>query len=226
MKIATRVAVFHIYLVTSASCGLNTNGLGDEEDFVPDVVPDETQPDVSETADNEATGEDAAEEVRDEVPDESQLNESVDAADVEEVEDTAGDEGDGEAEDGEAIDPCAPPEIPSVGVYLFYCLNDDSRFDMTLWRWVDRLGEPDIVWGVEPGCATRGSRTLWCELSFYNGGWEFNIELSGSECGWSCCGPGTSAPYGMPRLWRNGTEILVENVPNYDGTGCNHSFRL
>lgn len=227
MRVATRVAVFLSSLMTWTSCGLNTAGIGDDENSAPDIVPDEIMSDVSEVIDNEVTEENSDREESGDAyevePDEGMLeDESTDSLDAEEdfseVEDSE--------EDGETVDPCAPPDIPTTGIWLFFCLTADARTDMTMWRWVDRDELPDIEWSQESGCTVRNSRILFCDLSLYSA-WRpatvhFNIAMRGSL--WSC--EGFDTPYGQPRVWIDGLEIMLGMAPGAPPGSSNHTFRL
>ncbi len=224
-----RVALFVVSLMTwAAGCSLNTAGQGDdEEDHLPDIVPDETSPDVFEADTAETPEEDAAEETRDEAGNESELEGTADTPDTEETEDAAGagDEG------GETVDPCPLPEIPTTGIYLFYCPVEIGPIDMALGRYVEREGAPNIEWSYDTSCRTSGAYFLWCNLTSYNS-WSpatvyFNVAMDSGTL-WACIGdpPGTpSSPYGLPRLWQNGVELTVETAPNPVG-GFNYVFRL
>jgi hypothetical protein len=235
MMTAKRVALFMLSLAVGASCALDTEGQGnDEEDQVPDIVPDEATPDVSEVDTTEVVEEDAGEESRDETddesePDEVEPDETTDAPDAEaaedvaEAEDESGEE-DGDAIDGEAIDPCTPPEIPTTGrIWLFYCLAEEGPTEMVMWRWIRREWAPYVLWEREPGCSRASTTSLWCEVEYYHTAiFYFNIEMPGLGIGWSC-GPALSAPYGTPRVWLDGLEIPVSAESNGMG-GCNHVF--
>ena len=128
----------------------------------------------------------------------------------------------------ELEDPCALPTIPSTGLYVFYCLNEDRTTDMTLWRSVDQPG-PDIEWGIEPGCATTDTISLFCNMdtSEYGTGRKtikFKIEIPGIGIGWSC-GPGLEVNHGNPRLFYNNHERTLEIVDDGDG-GCYHQSSI
>ena len=210
-------------------CGLNTAGQGpDDDDQSPsDILAEEVEPDITEadvpetdTADDrfELAGEDASPEAPDEVS-EVDVEETEDAG----PEDEASEE-DGETEDGETADPCTPPEIPSVGLYLWYCAP--TAIDMTVMRWVDRPSGTDVVWSSAPGCNRSSTRVLFCSLTDYGAAsvYYFNITTPGFDPGWSC-GPGFEVTHGIPRVFWNGIELEVGVIDNGYG-GCNHTFAI
>ncbi|MBI5072046.1 hypothetical protein HZB93_04145 [Candidatus Falkowbacteria bacterium] len=228
-------------------CGLDTGGMGEPDDGAlpdiveegePDIGPDEAATDVSEadqedvaedagedeTADetepDEASPDEAAEDVTD-VPDETEPEDADDAAD--EAGDEASDEG-GETEDGEP-DPCALPEIPATGIFVWYCFDYDLSSPMSLEFQAERAGIPVVSWRAAPGCSTTRGRRLECTLTptVWDATYIFNIRLDpGVGIGWSC-GPELLAIWGTPHVWLDGVELTVTSVTNGDG-GCNHSF--
>lgn len=243
MRIATRVAVFMASLMTGVGCGLNTDGLwqGDGTDASEDIEPEEIEFDDSgeefldaeiedvsppDTEDRFEVDTPETDGEIDYVTDE--IGPEIDAEDAEPedvVEDESSEE-DGEAEDGGTVDPCAPPTIPTDGLYLFFCFEDDIVSELIMWRWVYRDWGPAVIWETEPGCRIASSRTLFCPVEIYlDATYYFNVEMPGTgPIGWSC-GPGLTAPMGMPRVWLYGIPLAVTFVDNGAG-GCNHTFTV
>ncbi|MFA5413695.1 MAG: hypothetical protein WC348_04130 [Patescibacteria group bacterium] len=222
-KLVTIVVAFAVALFV-ASCGLNTDGMGDDDGALPDISPDETEPDLPEVAEDadEDTGPDEA--TPDEtVEDVTEVAED-DADEDGESEDVGGDEADGdETDDGGIVDPCERPDIPALGVYVFFCFVDDITADMSLSLQIERGGLPIFPWAEILDCTATGTRSMFCELPlYYNGVYIFNVEIPGVGIGWSC-GPGTDVLWGMPRVWVNHAEQTVRTIPNVDD-GCNHQF--
>lgn len=235
----TKLVALTIYFVIGG-CGLDTGGMGEpDEGALPDIV-EEVAPDVSE-ADQEDVAEDAGEdETADETsePDEASPDEAAedvtDVPDETEPEDAIRDEADeggdegGEAEDGDTEDgepdPCARPEIPTTGLFVFYCFDYDLLSPMHLWLQIERSGIPVVSWSIAPGCTTGRSRRLECTLTLvWDALYKFNTELDpGVGIGWSC-GPELLAIWGTPHVWLDGVELTVTSVTN-GGGGCNHSF--
>ncbi|MFA5129187.1 MAG: hypothetical protein WC445_04535 [Patescibacteria group bacterium] len=224
----TKLATIAVALVTfvAMGCGLSTEGMGMDDGSAPDVEPDEIEPDISEAdaaeddaEPDETTPDETAEDAEEDLPEVTD-----DVAEDGEPEDVGGDEADGdEAEDGGVVDPCERPDIPALGIYLFYCFTDDLHSDMTLWLQIERGGLPIVGWSEVTGCTATGVRSMFCELPlYYNAVYFFNIETPGVGIGWSC-GPGTDVLWGTPRIWVNHAEQTVRVVPNMDG-GCNHQF--
>jgi len=214
-----------------AGCGLETMGQGsDSDDFAePDIGPDEVESDVPEV-DREDVAEDETSEPDEATPDETDEDvtdvpedaEPEDAAETE-AEDEDGDAEDGDTEDGE-VDPCALPEIPTTGIFVFYCFDYDLLSPMHLWLQIERSGIPVVIWSEAPGCSTARSRRLECTLTLvWDALYKFNIELDpGVGIGWSC-GPELIEVWGHPRVWLNGRELVVTPMTN-GSDGCNHSF--
>ncbi|MBU1146415.1 hypothetical protein KKD80_02610 [Patescibacteria group bacterium] len=203
-----------------ASCGLETEGFGESgldtmpeasPDAEPDILeeddagPDEVAPDVPETAEDDAGEDEATDE-----------GSEADAEDAETE--------DSDVEDG-TIDPCALPEIPTTGLFIFYCFDYDLLSPMDLEFQVEQGGIPIISWRASLECSVTRSRRLECTLAplVWNASYIFNIRLdSGIGIGWSC-GPELLAIWGTPHVWLDGTELAVTSVTNGDG-GCNHGF--
>lgn len=231
-----------------ASCGLDTEGLGEpdegtlpeaSDDTEPDIGPDEIVADVpGEDAAEEDSGHDEAtpEETTEDTVDSTEDAEPEDADDAEDVVDDAADEGseadaedagteDGDAEDG-AIDPCALPEIPTTGIFIFYCFDYDLLSPFALEFQIEQGGLPVVSWRGSPECTfTSRSRRFECTLTplVWDATYVWNIRLDpGVGIGWSC-GPELLEIWGTPRAWLNGVELAVDPVTNGDG-GCNHSF--
>jgi hypothetical protein len=236
-KMKGKLASFWI-LTFLFGCGLNTAGQGpDDDDQGPSDVPaEEAGPDIVEEdvsapdSDDdrfELFSEDASLEVLDET---SEIEETADETDSEEAEDAGPEdeasEEDGETEDGEITDPCAPPEIPTTGLYLWYCISEPASLDMAVERWVERLSGPPIVWAFEPGCYALDARSIFCLMADYGPGstYYFNITTPTFGAGWSC-GPDLEVNHGVPHIWHDGRELEVSVVDNGYG-GCNHSFEI
>lgn len=226
-KLVAMVALF------LTGCGLDTMGQGSgSDDFAePDIGPDEVEPDVPEADQEDATEDETADEVEPDeaTPDETDedimdIVEDVEPEDAAEAEAEAEAEDEGGEEDGEVVDPCARPDIPATGLYVFYCFVDDLRSDMTLWLQIERSGVPIVAWRAEPGCTATSARSLFCELDLrYNAVYLVNITLDPSiGIGWSC-GPGLAETWGTPRVWLDRREQIVTPRANMDG-GCNHLF--
>lgn len=220
-------------------CGLETSGSGPgDDDYGPSDVPaEEAGPDISgdevpDTAEDhfELVEEDASPETADEAgPDETEetADEAADSAEAEDAGPDESGEEDGETEDGGTADPCAPPDIPTTGLWLWYCIpGTTTLIDMTVEREVNRLSEPDILWGLEPACSRHSTRILLCSMTDYGAAsiYVFNITTPGFDPGWSC-GPGLEVTHGVPRIWYYGWELEVGVVANHDG-GCNHTFEI
>lgn len=225
-----------------AGCGLDTAGQGQADDGWTDIVPDEIEPDL---ADSEPDVLDLAEvEPPPEATDEASADEADGATDeaAPEAEDVSGEDGGEEAEDvhdvtdeggegdSEVTDPCAPPEIPTTGLYFFYCVRDGWLTDLTLERWVDRAGTglPDDLWGVEPDCIDYDTRSLFCEVRLTGPG-TLNFNIRQLSMPWACDHLTTPYAYGTPRLWWDGTELaLGDPVWNGDTSsdGCNYTCVL
>ncbi len=229
-------------------CGLDTSGMGEEDEgALPDIVEeaesdmemDEVAPDVPEEDLTEDTGEDetvddvadeaSPDEVAEDVTDVPDETEPEDAAE-DEVTDEGGEEDggaeDGDIEDGEP-DPCALPEIPTTGIFIFYCFDYDLSSPMSLEFQAERAGIPVVSWRAAPGCSTTRGRRLECTLTptMWGATYIFNIRLDpGVGIGWSC-GPELLAIWGTPRVWLDGVELPITPVTNGDG-GCNHSFLI
>lgn len=244
----TKLVAIMIALFVVTSCGLDTEGLGapDEgtlpdvsDDAEPDIGPDETEGEdtgederTDETEPDETSPDEAAEDVMD-IPEDAEPEDAI----GDEAADEAGDEGgeaetedgsteDGDAEDGET-DPCALPEIPATGIFIFYCFFDypELMSPMHLWLEIERGGTPVIPWGGVPGCSvTTRSHRLECALPVvWSALYKFNIELDpGVGVGWSC-GPFPNSNWGTPRVWLYGVEITVTPLP-FDVERCYHSF--
>ncbi|MFH2136860.1 MAG: hypothetical protein ABII19_04530 [Patescibacteria group bacterium] len=230
-----------------ASCGLETEGFGESgldaapdlsPDAEPDILeeddagPDEAAPDILETAEDDAGEDEATDDFETEL-DEATPDEA--AEDADDAVDEATDEGseadaeDAETEDSDVedgtIDPCALPEIPTTGLFIFYCFDYDLLSPMDLEFQVEQGGIPVISWRASLECSVTRSRRLECTLTplVWNASYIFNIRLdSGIGIGWSC-GPELLEIWGHPRAWLNGRELTVTPVTNGDG-GCNHGF--
>ncbi len=225
MKVKLAIYATFLFLF---GCGLDTAGSGpDGDDYSPSDVPDqEAGPDIGEdevaevVEDHfELTEEDVSPEATDEAAD----YEETEAADAE---DEASEE-DGEGEDGEITDPCAPPEIPTTGLFLWYCIPDPPvSIGMAVGLWVERLSGPPITWRFEPSCGARDARSIFCELTDYGPGstYYFNVTTPSIGAGWSC-GPDLEVTHGVPRIWHHGWELEVGVVDNGYG-GCNHTFEI
>jgi len=226
-------------------CGLETAGQGQADDGQADIVPDGIEPDVAETdveepdilelaevepppeAADEA-GEDetdgTADEASPEAEDASEEDGGEEAEDVRDVTDESGEE------DGEVADPCTPPEIPTTGLFLFFCIATDRwPTNLHLERRVDRSGTglPDDPWGVEPGCAATDARSLPCEVDLTGPGTMiFGVHLTYA---WACEHLATPYAHGVPRLWWNGTELVLGD-PVWNGVdgsdGCQYTLSL
>jgi len=227
-KSATIVVAFAVALFVAMGCGLNTDGVGD--DAQSDLSSDEVEPDLPEVADDVDVDSEPDETTPDEtVEDTDDIEEDLpevtdDAAEDGEPEDAGGDEADGdEADDGGVVDPCERPDIPAIGIQMFFCFVDDITADMSLSLQIERGGLPIFPWAEILDCTATGARSMFCELPlYYNAVYFFNIETPGVGIGWSC-GPGTDVLWGLPRIWVNHAEQTVRVVPNIDG-GCNHQF--
>lgn len=209
-------------------CGLDTFGMGEvTDDGQLDVELDTSETDVAEDIELDEGI----------LPDDSGLEdfggdevaENVVDVEADTVEDAGEDEADDdEAEDGGIIDPCILPEIPTAGLWLWYCIPITTvSIDMTVMRWVDRpSGSDDIPWHFAPGCSRASTRELFCSLADYGAAsvYYFNITTPGFEPGWSC-GPGLEVTHGVPRIFWNGVELAVFAADNESG-GCNHTFEI
>jgi hypothetical protein len=236
-----------LVLVSFVGCGLDTAGTGeltDESQMDADAV--EPDADVSEDVFEDGSAEDAEPEdfgedetAEDVVDVEADVSEDIPDADTaedaepedfveDEAGDEAGDEADGEeTDDGGIVDPCAPPEIPPTGLYVFFCFDDDITSNIVMWRWVDRTFGPDISWEIEPRCWVGTSRSLFCSVEIYGGATyycNFKVDpgINPDSGDWTC-GPGLSTPVGAPLAWYNGDPLTVTSVANGSG-GCNHAF--
>lgn len=230
MKVKLAVSATFLFLF---GCGLNTAGQGPGDDDSPyDIQAEEVEPDITETDEPETDAADdhfelTEEDVSPETPDEASEvddDETTDEADSEDAEDGEAGEEDGETDDGGTVDPCTPPEIPTDGLYLFFCFTEDITSEMVMWRWVRRDWGPSVIWEPEPGCHIASSRVLACPVEIYHDAtYYFNIEMPGTgPIGWSC-GPGLAAPMGTPRVWLYGIPLAVTFADNGAG-GCNHTF--
>lgn len=231
----TKLMAIAIALFTT-SCGLETEGVGESNlDTTPEVAPD-AEPDVVEEDDAgpdevardvpETTEENAADDVAEDAEPED-ASEATDEGRAEDGETEPEDGGieDGEAEDGEP-DPCALPEIPTTGIFVFYCFDYDLLSPFALEFQVEQGGLPVVSWRGSPECTfSSPSRRLECALTptVWDATYIFNIRYDpGIGIGWSC-GPELLEIWGAPRAWFEGIELPVEPVPNGDG-GCNHRF--
>jgi hypothetical protein len=238
-KMKGKLASFWI-LTFLFGCGLNTAGQGpDDDDQGPSDVPEqEAGPDIArdEVPEEDAAededhfdqdGEDVPSETADEASPDEMSDETADSSETEDdgAEDETSAE-DGETEDGEVTDPCAPPEIPTDGLYLFFCLEEGVASELVMWRWIYRDWGPAVIWETEPGCRIASSRTLFCPVEIYRDAtYYFNIEMPGTgPVGWSC-GPGLAAPMGTPRVWLYGIPVAITFADNGAG-GCNHIFTV
>ncbi len=223
-------------------CGLDTNGMAEdvwtdeaepdtfetEPPDIPDFVDAESPDETPEEVENEVEAEeDAAEEAADETPEiEADFEEVGDegSEDVPDAEDEGGEE------DGEAVDPCAPPEVPTTGLYLFFCITTDRwPTNIHLERRVDRSGTglPDVPWAVELGCVTGDTRILFCEVDLTGPGTMiFGVHLTYA---WACEHLATPYAHGTPRLWWNGAELTL-GEPLWNGVdgsdGCQYTVSL
>jgi hypothetical protein len=215
------VAIVALFL---AGCGLETMGQDSDSDdsAEPDIGPDEV--DQEDLAEDDTADETTPDETDRDVTDIMEDVEPEDAAEAEaEAEDEGGEE-DGDAEDGEVVDPCERPDIPTTGLYVFYCFVGDIRSDMALYLQIERGGTPIFPWAEIVACTATSARSMFCEPPlYYNGVYLFNIELDpGIGVGWSC-GPGLAETWGTPRVWLDRREQIVTPHANMDG-GCNHLF--
>lgn len=226
MKVKLVISATFLFLF---GCGLNTAGQGPDDDDSPyDIQAEEVEPDITDTADDrfELTEEDVSPETPDEVS-EVDADETADEADSEEAED-AGFEDEASEEDGGTADPCERPDVPTTGVYVFFCFADDLRANMTLSLQIERGGLPVFPWAEILGCTVADSRSTFCGLPlYYNAIYVFNTEFEltypGTGTSWTC-GPGTDdVLWGVPRVWVNHVEQAVTTRANMDG-GCNHLF--
>jgi hypothetical protein len=128
---------------------------------------------------------------------------------------------------------CALPSIPDDGLYIYYCMEEDTIAAMRFYRIVDLAAGGTIDYGEVLECrVTTPARDMLCHLTEWDSSTDisssdelqFNISTPGVSLGWACSDWVSTAPWdgvanGVPVVKYMGSWLTLSDPVMY-GSRC------